>query len=114
MKHLSFFEKLYIPDYFKSNQVQTGNLEFDPSLCTGCGICVKICPGRALIINKEASEKKIPFLEEISPGITGCMSCGDCKAACPKGAITIKQGYNAKYFYKKTAQDSKFAFPKRY
>jgi nitroreductase/NAD-dependent dihydropyrimidine dehydrogenase PreA subunit len=51
----------------------------DEELCTGCGLCVKVCPldtisiqdGKANVTGKES------------------LSCGHCAAACPEGAITV-------------------------
>lgn len=34
-----------------------------------------------------------------APGISLCMACGDCTAACSEGAIRIKRGFNAGFFF---------------
>ncbi len=46
--------------------------------CSGCGICVNICPFDARIID---DEKKIAKVYE-----TICEACGACVMACPNGA----------------------------
>ena len=47
------------------------------SLCTGCGLCAKVCPSRAVTVEETAfvsSER--------------CISCGHCGAVCPAGAVS--------------------------
>jgi len=50
----------------------------DEDLCSGCAICVGVCPYDARIINKE---KGIAEVNEVL-----CEGCGACTAACPSGA----------------------------
>lgn len=54
-------------------------------LCSGCRICIGICPYRAIKL-KEISERRIAYVEKAL-----CMGCGTCSAACPSGAM---QQYN--------------------
>jgi heterodisulfide reductase subunit A len=51
-------------------------------LCSGCAICVGICPYDARKINRE---KGIAEVNEIL-----CEGCGACTAACPSGAAQQK------------------------
>jgi ferredoxin len=59
------------------------SLGFDPSKCTGCGMCVNVCPHqvfkminkRSLIINRDK-----------------CMECGACALNCTTKAVTVKSG----------------------
>ena len=58
-------------------------LEYDPSMCTGCRLCIEVCPHnvfkmtnkRAEIINRDR-----------------CMECGACEINCITGALTVNQG----------------------
>ncbi len=58
-------------------------LELDRELCTGCGMCIVVCPhevlrlenGRASIVERDA-----------------CMECGACARNCPPRAVKVKAG----------------------
>jgi heterodisulfide reductase subunit A len=56
----------------------------DVDKCSGCGICIQICPYAA--IEKDSETKKARVIEAL------CKGCGACGATCPQGAITMK-GY---------------------
>lgn len=47
-------------------------------ICQGCGICIKICPSRAIKITGT--------VVIIDVGL--CDDCEECVFACPNGAIT--------------------------
>jgi len=55
-------------------------LELDPEKCTGCGMCVMVCPhavfeiedARARIVDRDA-----------------CIECGACALNCKPGAVTV-------------------------
>lgn len=50
-------------------------------LCSGCGICLSVCPYDALSLNAEK-------LAEVSEAL--CEGCGTCIASCPSGALTLR------------------------
>jgi NAD-dependent dihydropyrimidine dehydrogenase PreA subunit len=56
----------------------------DPSLCTGCGICVDSC--WADVIRMDEKEKKT-----VIKYATDCCSCGLCQIDCPEHAIEVSQ-----------------------
>ena len=54
---------------------------FDNDLCIGCGRCVKICPAKALSLDKE---------RHIVADYSACIRCYCCHEVCPVDAITIE------------------------
>lgn len=57
----------------------------DPKVCTGCSICVRICPFNAIIKDEEG-------IAQVQEAL--CKGCGMCSATCPEKAITIKHFTN--------------------
>jgi nitroreductase/NAD-dependent dihydropyrimidine dehydrogenase PreA subunit len=51
----------------------------DPDRCTGCGLCLDVCPSDVLTLESG----KITLARE------GCFGCDHCAAVCPAEAITI-------------------------
>jgi len=65
-------------------QPEIPEIEVNEDLCSGCGICVGVCPYDASKLEK--SEKGlISAIDELK-----CKRCGVCISACPSGARTIK------------------------
>jgi heterodisulfide reductase subunit C len=58
-------------------------LSINADLCSGCGICVSLCPFEALELQKR-DDKYVANL-----AIESCRGCGTCSAACPAGAISM-------------------------
>jgi formate hydrogenlyase subunit 6/NADH:ubiquinone oxidoreductase subunit I len=112
MEKLGFFEKIFLPDYKNIEQVRWGDIAFDNSKCTGCGICARACPADSIAVeNKKAKLKPTDGSFNTKEGIGQCMSCGDCVAICPKGAIRITKPYKwTKYF--KTIDRGELAGPR--
>ena len=59
--------------------------EVNPLFCSGCGVCIEICPYAAPSFVEEG-----PFADraEINPVL--CKGCGLCVASCRSGAINLK------------------------
>jgi heterodisulfide reductase subunit A len=57
--------------------------EVNPVRCSGCGICVPLCPYSAITMAK-GGEKLRATVEEML-----CVGCGVCTAACPPRAIRL-------------------------
>ena len=56
--------------------------EVDESKCTGCGLCVDVCPYHARAIDPIRKVAVVrPFL---------CDSCGACVVACPSSAAFLR------------------------
>jgi len=58
-------------------------LKLDTKKCTGCGMCVKVCPHAVFAVkNKKA---KITDRD-------ACMECGACKMNCAFKALEVRSG----------------------
>jgi len=57
----------------------------DESLCSGCGVCVMVCPYEAPSLVEKEIDGAMDRLSEVDAN--KCMGCGVCVAACPLGAI---------------------------
>jgi heterodisulfide reductase subunit A len=54
----------------------------DPDLCSGCQICIGLCPYGAITFNLRKQ------ISQVNP--TLCKGCGSCSAACPSGAAASR------------------------
>lgn len=54
-------------------------VRIDTASCSACGLCVEVCPYRALTMREGAA---VYTLES-------CFSCGHCQAICPENAIAL-------------------------
>ena len=55
----------------------------DGDVCSGCGLCVDICPTEAISLNSEGVAQR----DEAA-----CFGCGVCARSCPEEAISLKEG----------------------
>ena len=58
-------------------------LELDVDKCTGCGLCVIVCPHR--VFELQAGKAGIVDVDL-------CMECGACSQNCPADAIKVESG----------------------
>jgi NAD-dependent dihydropyrimidine dehydrogenase PreA subunit len=58
-------------------------LKLDPAKCTGCGLCVEVCPHAVFAIENRKA---------IITDRDACMECGACARNCAAGALTVKAG----------------------
>ncbi len=58
----------------------------DRELCTGCDICVRICPVRAIRLEKKAEKKMLAVVDGQE-----CVDCKLCAVRCPHYAITMAE-----------------------
>lgn len=54
----------------------------DPEKCTGCGVCVEVCPLDTLRINEASGRAIIAYPDD-------CMTCFACEIGCPNQAIDV-------------------------
>jgi NAD-dependent dihydropyrimidine dehydrogenase PreA subunit len=54
----------------------------DKEICTGCGICISICPQDVIRMNKKSRKATIKYSED-------CVACWTCEVFCPVDAINV-------------------------
>lgn len=59
------------------------SLQLDANLCTGCGLCVMVCPHSVF----EIRNRKARITD-----LNNCMECGACALNCQFGALSVKWG----------------------
>jgi heterodisulfide reductase subunit A len=57
----------------------------DEDLCSGCKMCILVCPYKAIETVKEEINGKTVTHAKVNEAL--CMGCGACVAACPSGAM---------------------------
>jgi heterodisulfide reductase subunit A len=60
----------------------------DVDLCSGCKVCMSICPYNAIESVEEEIDGKIVTHAQVNEAL--CMGCGSCVSACTSGAIQHK------------------------
>lgn len=58
-------------------------LKLDEGKCTGCGMCLEVCPHAVFRMNGGHVEIQ---------DRDACMECGACKRNCPFGALDVRSG----------------------
>ncbi len=58
-------------------------LKLDENKCTGCGMCLDVCPHEVFTMN----EKHVTIQNR-----DACMECGACSKNCPVDAIFVQSG----------------------
>jgi NAD-dependent dihydropyrimidine dehydrogenase PreA subunit len=61
----------------------TVSLAIDTGRCSGCGMCVSVCPHDVFMV--EAGKARIRDRD-------ACMECGACRVNCPREAISVEAG----------------------
>jgi len=58
-------------------------VELDTEKCTGCGMCLEVCPHGVF----ELRDKKAVITDRDL-----CMECGACETNCAFGALSVEEG----------------------
>ncbi len=68
-------------------QLEIPEIEVNKDLCSGCGMCVAVCP-----FDGTRLERSDEGLVAVIDGLN-CKRCDLCMTACPAGAIIIKDRF---------------------
>jgi uncharacterized Fe-S center protein len=66
--------------------------EVNAARCTGCGTCLKWCPGNAIELQVQSSKLKVQgstLPQSAKIDLSKCIGCAECVAACRFGAIAV-------------------------
>ena len=58
-------------------------LTLNPDLCTGCRMCIIVCPHAVFTIEKAKA---------VITDLDACMECGACAKNCSFGALYVRSG----------------------
>lgn len=59
------------------------SLRLDAKRCTGCGMCLNVCPHGVFERQNGSVRLALPL---------ACMECGACQRNCPPGAVQVESG----------------------
>lgn len=68
-----------------------GKLVYESQPCSGCKLCVRDCPAKAIeIVNVGADGEKV---FECHLDFGHCIFCGQCAEVCPKKCLKVTNGF---------------------
>jgi 2-oxoglutarate ferredoxin oxidoreductase subunit delta len=76
----------HIPRYDDPRESTWGQVVFDSAKCTGCNMCVRVCPAHVIALDAKKARM-------VTTGAVQCIACGDCAAICPDDVITVTRSY---------------------
>ncbi len=76
----------HIPRYDDPREVRWGRVLFDTARCSGCSLCVRVCPASVLVVESKHARM-------ITNRTAQCIACGDCAAICEDGVISLVESY---------------------
>jgi NADH-quinone oxidoreductase chain I len=80
-------ERRHIAPGFRGQHALAKNRE-GQAKCTGCGLCVTVCPSRCIKVIREGGKVTRYEIE-----LLRCIYCGFCMEVCPYGAIVLTENY---------------------
>jgi 2-oxoglutarate ferredoxin oxidoreductase subunit delta len=96
-----FFKQVYDTKFFGWTEKMPASktlpyIDVKPTMCTGCEICVKVCPTDVLMM--VAAPEKVEGALAAVKSIEKCTKCMLCEVNCPHFAIFVEpeipEGYS--------------------
>jgi len=97
-------ERRLVPRFDDRRQIIPGIVHFDNDKCSRCGLCLTVCPSKALT----KVDDTLQMLEEKA---NECVYCGACQAICPNGAIEMDRANSNSGMFKTLGQGTP-SFPR--
>ncbi len=82
--------------------IKGNTLRYKPDLCTGCGLCVAVCPHGVFAAGAGPVRLARP---------ENCIECGACRLNCPAGAVFVESGAGCAWGMIKAALGWKMSAP---
>ena len=87
---------------FMAHPVLTWDFEVDEPYCTGCLICMKICPTDVITVSMKDNEKfaseeskRRKIVDDFKLDVADCIMCGLCVDYCNFDAIVMSDQFDA-------------------
>lgn len=64
------------------------SVNIDKERCKGCGLCISVCPAKALKLSEDMNAKGYQYAIYTE----GCTGCRQCYIICPDVCIEVKDG----------------------
>lgn len=88
----------YIGGNFKLDERYRGLLQYDPTECIACGLCMKDCPTGAIKVVNNGTPPQREMEAYLDMG--RCIFCGQCAQSCAKHCISLSSDENLSRFRK--------------
>lgn len=66
------------------------NVIINQDACKGCGLCVRACPKKIMVISKIKINSKGYHPSEVND-LSACTACASCARSCPDVCIEIEK-----------------------
>ena len=117
---LSRSDRFNVPNYYHDAPVehaQGGEVEILDEHCDGCGLCVRICPSKTLVLaprpggpvkRGKKTMRQVMRMTEVPE----CIACGDCAAICPNDACLVTKPVKMNVSLFKTINKYELSLPR--
>ncbi len=84
------YQKVELPQRFR------GKLDIDPEKCTGCQVCVMVCPASVITMvdigTRKVGDRELPVRRPVFE-LSTCIFCGECVDNCAFNALEMTKQF---------------------